>query len=71
MTVDMLAATFFWPEGTRLHVREDAGPDSTGDDGAAAVSAADPLVEKPGETFWATVLRQVGWPLPSKPVTHS
>ena len=27
MTVDMLAATFFWPEGTSLQVREDIEPD--------------------------------------------
>ncbi len=69
MTVDMLAATFFWPEGTLLHVREDIAPD--GESGSRLTEqAADPSTEPPGETFWAAVLRQIGWPLP-KPVTQS
>ena len=52
MTVDMLAATFFWPEGTLLHVREDIAPD--GESGSRLTEqAADPSTEPPGETFWA------------------
>ena len=70
MTVDMLAATFFWPEGTLLYVREDIAPDGESEDLRSTEHATDPLTEPQGETFWATVLRQIGWPLP-KPVTQS
>ena len=70
MTVDMLAATFFWPEGTLLHVREDIAPYDGSEESQPTERACDPLLEPQGETFWGTVLRQIGWPLP-KPITHS
>ena len=71
MTVDMLAATFFWTEGAVPHVREDVGPDKDSEDLLAGdPAAADPLVERHGETFWATLLRQIGWPLPPKAATR-
>ena len=70
MTVDMLAATFFWPEGTLLHVREDIAHDGRSEELQSTDHTFDPLIEPQGETFWATVLRQIGWPL-QKPVTHS
>ena len=43
MTVDMLAATFFWPEGTLLHVREDIAPDGESEDLRSTEHATDPL----------------------------
>ena len=70
MTIDMLAATFFWPEGTLLHVRDDIDPDGESDEVQPTDHVSDPLLEPQGETFWSIVLRQVGWPLP-KPVTHA
>ena len=65
MTVDMLAATFFWPEGTSLQVREDIEPDGESES-RSADQAADPSAGTQGETFWAAVLRQTGWRLPSR-----
>lgn len=57
MTVDMLAATFFWPEGTLLGSRH---PDDT-------ASAEDPVPVAPDEApeddgFWATVMRNLWRP---------
>ena len=68
MTVDLLAATFFWPEGTSRHVRED--PSSVTGAAVAPAQASDPSPEAKMETFWDGVLRQIGWPLPPKPATH-
>lgn len=62
MTVDLLAATFFWPEGTSLHLPEDA--DVKNEELQSTDHDSNPLMEPPGETFWAAVLRQIGWPLP-------
>lgn len=70
MTVDMLAARLFWPEGTLLHVREDIAPDGENEELRSTDHASDPMLGPQGETFWATVLRRIGWPLP-KATTHS
>lgn len=56
MTVDMLAATFFWPEGTLLGVQAlppDADPETPRGD---AVEGADGA---PEDGFWATVARNL------------
>ena len=66
MTVDMLAATFFWPEGTLLHVRDDVLQDTDNEAMGSAALPADPWLEPHAETFWTTMLRQIGWPLPPK-----
>lgn len=65
MTVDMLAATFFWPEGTLLHVRDDVLQDTDNEAIGSAPLPADPWLPH-AETFWTTMLRQIGWPLPPK-----
>ncbi len=70
MTVDLLAATFPWPEGALLDVREGLAFEN-GADASRAEQVAGPHLALPGETFWATVLRQMGWPLPPRPATPS
>ena len=67
MTVDMLAATLFWPEGTSLHLGDDM---DCGADDPSADQAVEPYPEPQGETFWAGLLRQIGWPLPPKRATQ-
>ncbi|RYB07626.1 hypothetical protein D3272_00380 [Lichenibacterium ramalinae] len=61
MTVDMLAATFFWPEGTLLGAQH---PENA-TDGAAPQTAFpdDDAPERDG--FWAGVMRHLWRPAPA------
>ena len=62
MTVDMLAATFFWPEGTLLGSRQ---PDPDGEAAPAAEpAAAAEAAEQPGG-FWPAVMRHLRRPAPA------
>ncbi len=63
MTVDMLAATFFWPEGTLLgsrHPQPDDAPAAEPETEAAAEA------ERP-EGFWSAVMRHLWRPAPGAP----
>ena len=66
MTIDLLAATLFWPEGTLLHLRDDLSSEAEHDDPPPA-ETPDPLLQSEGESFWTGVFRHIGWPLPAKP----
>lgn len=65
MTVDMLAATFFWPEGALLGSHH---PDAGGDAPAPSDRPQDEAPEHEG--FWAAVKRNL-WRPAAEPSTAS
>ncbi len=61
MTVDMLAATFFWPEGTLPGPRHPQPDEPAAEPGTEAAEDA----ERP-EGFWSAVMRHL-WRPASRP----
>ena len=60
MTVDMLAATFFWPEGTLLGSRHPHPDDAP----AAETQAEEAEHPERPENFWSAVTRPLWRPAP-------
>ena len=59
MTVDMLAATFFWPEGRLLGAQHPEDPAPGGADAARGPGAEAPPED---DGFWAAVMRNLWRP---------
>lgn len=59
MTVDMLAATFFWPEGMLLGAQH---PEAAADESAAAAIEAPEDAAPGADGFWAAVMRNLWRP---------
>ncbi len=65
MTVDMLAATFFWPEGTLMGPQP---PHDGGDGTDAPAERHDPTDEAvAAEPFWSAVMRHLWRPPATRP----
>ena len=65
MTVDLLTATFFWPDGTLSRVPDGTSP-HLGQHAADEALPCDPLAADDEASFWTLLLRTVGWRFSSK-----